>query len=335
MAGRCHLILNGKSVTANAGETLINAALGGAVLIPYDCMSGQCESCRVSVVSGSVDDRGTAEGDTVLACQARVTGDAEIRFDALPPPVKRAGVITEINPLSEEIFEVVMTTATPLDFRPGQYVRLKLAGFPAREYSPTCRLDGSSKSNELVFHVRRLKDGIVSGELGATIKPGYTAHAQGPFGQAYLRDGKGPLILIAGGTGWAPIWSLARAACATQPSRELFIVVGSRSAENLYMRPSLDWLRDVGVREIVATAEMGASPPVRSGMPTRFLPLLNMEDTVYVAGPQGLVETVKHKVIAAGARCYADAFLPSSQSMSLMDKITRRFRARREARLEA
>jgi 3-phenylpropionate/trans-cinnamate dioxygenase ferredoxin reductase subunit len=335
MAGRCHLVLNGKSITANVGDTLINAALGGAVLIPYDCMSGQCQSCRVAVVSGAIDDGGTAEGNTVLACQARVTGDAEIRFDALPAPVKRAGTITEITPLSDEVLEVVLTTAAPLDYRPGQYVRLKLAGFPAREFSPTCRLDGSSKNTELVFHIRRLPDGVVSGELGTTIKPGYSAHAQGPFGQAYLREGDGPLVLVAGGTGWAPIWSLARAARATQPNRELFVVVGSRDAENLYMRACLDWLTDDGVREVVATVEHGASRPVRSGLPTQFLPLVGMEDTVYVAGPVGLVEAVKGKALAAGARCYADAFLPSSQGLSLMDRIVRKWRGRREAHQEA
>jgi NAD(P)H-flavin reductase/ferredoxin len=332
---RCQLVLNGKPVAASTGDTLVNAALAGSVLIPYDCMSGQCESCRVTLVSGSVDDHGTAEGDSVLACQATVAGDAEIRFDALPPPVKRAGVIAEINALSPEIFEVVMATAAPLEFRPGQYVRLKLSGFPAREYSPTCRLDGSSKNTELVFHVRRLPDGIVSRELGATIRPGYTAHVQGPFGQAYLRDGEGPLVLVAGGTGWAPIWSLARSARAHQPNRELFIVAGSRDVENLYMRRALDWLLDDGVREVIATAERGATRPIRSGMPTRYLPLLGMEDTVYVAGPSGLVDAVKNKAHLAGARCYADAFLPSAQGMSLMDKITRKWLGRREARQPA
>ena len=331
MPARCHLVLNGKPVAAHAGECLIDAALGGSILIPHDCRSGQCESCRVTVVSGSVDDQGTADGDTVLACQATVSGDAEIQFDALPPPTKRAGVITEIRSLSPDVVEMVMATTAPLEFRPGQYVRLKLSGFPAREYSPTCRLDGSSKSTELVFHIRRLPDGIVSRELGSTVKPGYPAHVQGPFGQAYLRDGKGPLVLIAGGVGWAPIWSLARSARLIQPRRELFIIVGGRDVDNLYMRPSLDWLIDDGVREIIATAEAGASRPIRPGLPTHYLPLFGMEDTVYVAGPAGLVDAVKNKARSASARCYADAFLPSSQGMSLMDKLTRRWRGRQEA----
>ena len=330
MSKRRHLVFNGRRVEATLGVSLIDAALGGSLLIPHDCRSGQCQSCRVTVLSGEVDAQGTAEGRTVLACQATVSGDAEISFDELPVPVKRAGIITEINALSPEIVEMVMTTSAPLEFRPGQYVRVKLAGFPAREFSPTFRMDGSGTSNELIFHIRRLPNGLVSSRLGSSIRPGHSVHVQGPFGSSYLRDGDGPLILVAGGTGWAPIWAIARSARLSQPGRELMVITGSRDAENLYMRPALDWLSDDGVREIIATAETGATHPVRPGRPTRFLPSLGVEDTVHVAGPLGLVEAVKTKADAASAPCYGDPFLPSQQGQSLLDRITRRWRFRQE-----
>jgi NAD(P)H-flavin reductase/ferredoxin len=330
MGAQCHVVFNGKPIAAKAGESLIDAALGGSILIPHDCRSGQCGSCRVTILSGTVDARGSAEGRTVLACQATVAGDAEIRFEPLPLPVKRTGVITEINSCSPEIVEVVMTTSTPLEFLPGQYVRLKLSGFPAREYSPTFRLDGSSKPTELVFHIRRLPDGIVSGQLGRAVRIGHAAHVQGPFGNTYLRDGDGPLVLVAGGTGWAPIWSLARSARLSQRHRELTIIAGSRDAENLYLRPSLNWLIDDGVREVIATTEVGASDGVKPGRPTHYLPLIGMEDTVHVAGPSGLVEAVKSKARSANAQCYADPFLPSTRGSSLMDRIVRGWQGRRE-----
>ena len=327
MRMRCHLAFNGKAVEANIGETLIDAALGGSMLIPHDCRSGQCQSCRVTVVSGSVDDRGTAYGRTVLACQATVSGNAGIEFEELPMPVKRTGAITEINLLSPEIVEVVMTTTVPLEYRPGQYIRLKLSGFPAREFSPTCRLDGSSKDLELVFHIRRLPDGLVSRELGQAIKPGHDAHVQGPFGQSYLHEGDGPLILISGGAGWAPIWALARSARRNQRERELIVIAGGRDATDLYMRPALEWLMDDGVREVVATSPTGGSGGVRRGLPTHYVPLLGLEDTVHVAGPIGLVDAVKSKALYANARCFADPFLASSQSASLFDRIARKWRS--------
>src|SRR5204862_4789696 len=92
-------------------------------------------------------------------------------------------------------------------------------------------------------------------------------------------------------------------------------------AEGLYMRRSLEWLMDDGVRDVIATAETGAVNPVMRGRPTHYLPSLGPGDTVYVAGPPPLVDSVKMKSRAAAARCYADPFLPNAQPLSLIDRV--------------
>src|SRR5881397_2403082 len=99
----CNLVINGQSVKAHIGETLVDAALGGWVVVPHDCTSGQCETCRVTVVRGDVDDQGTADGRTVLACQATVVGDAEIAFEQIPTTVKRGGTVSEIARLAPDV----------------------------------------------------------------------------------------------------------------------------------------------------------------------------------------------------------------------------------------
>jgi NAD(P)H-flavin reductase/ferredoxin len=315
------LVINGKTVKATYGETLVDAGLSGWVAIPHDCNSGQCETCRVSVISGQVDDRGTGAKGTVLACQAKVIGNAAIAFDHVPEIAKRSGTVTGIAPLAPDTVEVTVTLASPMPIRPGQYLSVKFAGFPARDLSPTVRFDGTSGENELVFHIRRYPGGLVSTQVGATIRPGHRVQVRGPFGSAFLRDGDGPLILIGGGTGWAPIWSVAAAARREQRYRDILVIAGAREAEGLYMRRSLEWLIDDGVREIVAVAEYGATDPVRPGRPTHYLPSLGPEDTVYVAGPPPLVDAVKLKSRAAAARCYADPFLPNAQPLSLVDRV--------------
>src|SRR5688572_30456130 len=133
------LVINGKTVKANYGETLVDAGLSGWVAIPHDCTSGQCETCRVNVVSGQVDDRGTGDKGTVLACQAKVIANAAITFDHMPEIAKRSGSVTGITTLTSDIVEVTVTLSTPIDFRPGQYLHVKFAGFPSRELSPTVR----------------------------------------------------------------------------------------------------------------------------------------------------------------------------------------------------
>jgi len=321
MSGSFELVINGKTVKANYGETLVDAGLSGWVAIPHDCCSGQCETCRVTVVGGQVDDFGTAEKNTVLACQAKVIGNAAIAFDHVAEVSKRSGLVTGISQLTSDIVEVAVLLDTPIPMKPGQYLSVKFAGFPARDLSPTVRFDGTAAPGELIFHIRRYPGGLVSTQLGATIKPGHRVQVRGPFGGAYLRDGDGPIVLIGGGTGWAPIWSVAAAARREQRHRELIVIAGSRDAEGLYMRRSLDWLRDDGVREVIATAETGAVNPVMRGRPTHYLPSLGPEDTVYVAGPPPLVDSVKVKSRAAAARCYADPFLPNAQPLSLIDRV--------------
>jgi len=321
MSASFDLVINGRSVKANYGETLVDAGLSGWVAIPHDCCSGQCETCRVSVVSGRVDDCGTAEKGTVLACQAKVVADASIAFEDVPEVAKRSGVITGISTLAPDILEVIVTLSSPIAFRPGQYLSVKFAGFPARDLSPTLRFDGSATPGELVFHIRRYPGGLVSTQVGATIRPGRRVQVRGPFGGAFLREGDGPIVLVAGGTGWAPLWAIASAARREQRHRDLVVIAGSRAAEELYMRRSLEWLIEDGVRDIIATAETGATNPVLRGRPTHYLPSLGQEDTVYVAGPAGLVDAVKRKSRAAAARCYADPFLPNAQPLSLIDRV--------------
>lgn len=321
MSATYELVINGRAVKASYGETLVDAGLGGWVAIPHDCCSGQCETCRVTVVSGRVDDRGTADKGTVLACQAKVIGNASITFDHVPEVEKRAGVVTGITTLAHDIVEVTVTLASALAFRPGQYLSVKFSGFPARDLSPTVRFDGTAGPGELVFHIRRYPGGLVSTQVGATIRPGHRVQVRGPFGSAFLRDGDGPLVLVGGGTGWAPIWSVAAAARREQRHRDMIVIAGSREAEGLYMRRSLEWLIDDGVRDIIATAETGAADPLLPGRPTHYLPSLGPEDTVFVAGPPPLVDAVKAKSRAAAARCYADPFLPNAEPLSLIDRV--------------
>ncbi len=322
MSGTTRLTINGKAVSATPGMTLIDAGLQGGIVIPQDCCTGQCGTCRVDLVSGAVDAAGTEEAGSVLACQARVTGNAEIRFEPMPLAMKTAGVVRAVNELSGEIVEVVVEVTRPVPYLPGQYVKVEFAGFPSRDYSPTLTLDGLREINQLIFHIRRMDDGIVSAALGTAIAPGRKVKVRGPFGHAFLRQGEGRIVLISTGTGFAPAWSIAVAARLGQPHRPVTVIASARDPRNLYMRPACDWLAKQGVTEIILTAS-GANPlpPARHGRATAFLPALNPSDTVYACGAPEMVDVVKTVALAAGAKFFADPFLPSSNDVPLKMKI--------------
>ena len=151
-------------------------------------------------------------------------------------------------------------------------------------------------------------------------------HIRGPFGQAFLREPEtgGVLVLVSSGTGWAPIWSMARAACQAGLQRDTIVIAGARDMASLYMRPALDWLAGNGFAEVIATSRIGQGGRVKPGRPDHYLPLLGQSDIVHVAGAPDFVDVVKTKVRNTAARCYADQFLPSRQAPSLGHRIFRR-----------
>ncbi|WID94872.1 2Fe-2S iron-sulfur cluster-binding protein [Bosea vestrisii] len=314
------LVINAKAFSAVPGDTLLDAAMGAGIFIPHDCSSGQCDTCRVRIYDGSVDDRGTRRGDTVLACQARVVSDAVIEFDAVPEPIKVPATLTGIKPISPEILELSIGLHRSLPFLPGQYVKCSFSGFPERDYSPTQRVDGTGAIDELIVHVRRLRDGVVSSRLGTGIRIGHKVTVHGPFGSAFHRMGEGRIVLVATGTGWAPVWAIARASRFRQPSREMVVVAGARAIEDLYMRDSLAWLADTGVRTAIATASglsSRDSNAVMAGRVTDHLPIFSSEDTVYAAGNPSMVAAVQALCQAAGAKCHSDPFTASQAKPSI------------------
>lgn len=322
------LSINGRLIQASTGDTLVDAAMGARILIPHDCCSGQCSTCRVRIVSGAVDDRGTEQGDTVLACQARVTETAAIQFDAVPAMSQRTGTVTSVVPVASDVVELIVTLNSPYHYLPGQYVSLTFPGCPPRDYSPSPRLDGGVSDTELAFQIRRYPGGVVSSAIGSTVVSGTRVRVAGPFGSAFFRDPREKIVLVAGGTGWAPVWSITRAAFDRGLADRLTILAGALTPDALYMRSSFEWLRGRGFDRIIASCDEGASGEIRAGRPTDFLPPLGAMDDVYVAGAPGFVDAVAARATEAGARCFSDPFLQGAHMRSLGDRVMDALRAR-------
>jgi 3-phenylpropionate/trans-cinnamate dioxygenase ferredoxin reductase subunit len=135
----------------------------------------------------------------------------------------------------------------------------------------------------------------------------------GPLGTAYFRpEHRGRLVLIASGTGFAPMWAVAVAALAERRDRPMIFVVGARSLKVLYMVRALCQLAHFpGVKIIPVVAEpQTISNAVRRGRPLDYLPRLSGSDAVYTAGAPAMVEEVAHMARAVGAKCYTDPFAP-------------------------
>lgn len=309
------ITINGNTFVARRGELLLDAALSNGIDLPYDCRAGHCGTCCVRLVSGEVAGGEGSEPGIVHACQCRIVGDAVLERDD-PSGVRTVeGVLSSLRPLSPEVMEVGIRTRRALPYHAGQYAQVRFSGYPSRPFSITHPLRGAPNSRLVWFHVRRMRDGRVTSSLGKRIRPGHRVELTGPYGSAYFRPNlDGRLILVATNTGFAPIWSIAVAALRENPERIMMIIAGGRGVESLYMGPALVQLSrfpNVLVLPVCSTPQT-LSKAVKPGRPTDYLPRLLPTDVLYACGAPGMVDAIKSIATRAGAVCYADPFLPTT-----------------------
>jgi NAD(P)H-flavin reductase/ferredoxin len=311
MAQLCKVQVNGESFSAYRGDLLLDAALMNGIDIPHDCRSGYCGTCRVRVLGGRSFGGDTGDKETVHACQARIVSDLRVAVEDVPEIASVSGVVAELVAVAPDVCEVCIEASQLIEYIPGQYYSVRFRGFPARCFSPTAPLDWPCDEGMVRFHVHQVRNGRVSSALGRRIRVGHRVTLDGPFGSAYLRaDHSRRLVLVASGTGFAPIWSIAEAAIKHNPRREMVLVVGARTLESLYMVPALCRLAHFPSITIIPVVSeiQSVTAAVRSGRPIDHLPALSAHDIVYSAGSPAMVEAIVAKARAAGATCYGDPF---------------------------
>jgi 3-phenylpropionate/trans-cinnamate dioxygenase ferredoxin reductase subunit len=331
----CKVTLDKGAFHANAGDLLLDSALLNGVDLPHDCRSGVCGSCRVRLVDGKVFG-GTEEGsDMIYACQARVVSDLKLVTEPLPDTVSLPARVAELTRLAPDTIGVNIELPRPLNYLPGQYCKLQFRGFPERCYSPSYPLEGAPDRHMLQFHIRRFPDGAVSSVLGEEIRAGHRVRVTGPLGSAHFRPNhRGRIVLVASGTGFAPMWSIAAAAITEQPRRELMFVVAARKLQSFYMHQALCRLAlfpNVTIIPVVSEPQ-NVTTAIRIGRPLDYLPMLSPDDMVYTSGSPAMTNELARIAREAAAVCYTDPFVPSARPAEQAGLMGRLFGGRDDSR---
>lgn len=307
----CKVTVNDEPYLANCGELLLDWALMNGVDLPHDCRAGVCGACRVRLVDGTVFGGHTPGDEMIHACQARIVSDLAIATEAAPDPVALSARVANIVRLAPDVMGLDVELPKPLDYLPGQFCKLQFRGLPARSYSPTYPLEGRTHDRRLQFHVRVLPGGMVSSALGRGIRTGHRVRLTGPYGSAFFREGHpGRIVLVASGTGFAPMWSVAVAAIMERPQRELVFIAATQNIRAFYMHAALCRLAlfpNVTIIPVVSEPQ-SVSHALRTGRPTDYLADLSQNDLVYTAGAPAMTRSVVRMARAADAQCFADPF---------------------------
>jgi toluene monooxygenase electron transfer component len=228
-------IEGGPDYRCEAEDTLLRAGLRAGLGMPYECNAGSCGTCKVELLEGQItslrpDAPGLGERDRaknrVLACQARPGTDCRIKVRLRPEnvplhrPARFRATLTGVRDLTHDMREFTFSAKDSPGFLPGQYALFYLPGLAAaRTYSMSNIDDGSGRWQ---FIVRRVPGGTGTVTLFDKVAVGDEIMLDGPYGLAYLRpESPRDLVLIGGGSGLAPMLSLARGAVAPPGARSM------------------------------------------------------------------------------------------------------------------
>ncbi len=324
------------ALSARADETILAAARRHGIPLASDCEVGDCQTCRCTLVEGEVDydpgatisltEEETEAGD-VLSCVAAAATDARVKL-----PYARAQLLPA-RPFSVQVEAVEQLSATvmrlrtrmagirPLTFLPGQYVNLTVPGAGVqRAYSMANAPSAQDRTME--FLIRMLESGAMSDYLASRARPGDTLAGNGPHGTFYLREGTRPILMVAGGTGLAPMLSMLHQLAATDPTRPVTLCFGVNRPEDLFGCDTLETLKTklpaLEVRLAVAAGGAGAA----SWQTGHVTDLLAGDDApgrdIYLCGPPAMTDHARTRLLADGASpdaLFAERFLSGSNSV--------------------
>ncbi len=326
---KVRLLPTGREFQARDDEPVLSAALREHLNLPHSCKGGSCGTCRVRVITGRVaypHDRPpgitaeeAAEG-YALICQARALENLEIEIrdirhvsdveiKSLPARIER------MRPLAPDVMGMWLRLPAIESFtwQCGQYVDVMLAGERRRSFSLA---NPPHDSTLLELHVRRVPGGAFSELVFTTLKEGSLLRIEGPLGQLIYRPGERPLLLIGGGTGYAPLKAMIRQVMETEAKRDISLFWGARTAEDLYEDA---WLRELSAKHArfhytSVLSDQPVAAPHESGLVhgavVRKVAGLAGFD-IYAAGPPAMIDAVRAALPAQGAdpeRIYIDSF---------------------------
>jgi CDP-4-dehydro-6-deoxyglucose reductase len=324
---------SGHQFSCEEDETILAAAMRAGVGLPYGCKNGACSSCKGKVLSGNVTHRphqeralprDEEEKGGALFCCALAHSDVVIEAREVQgsddyPIRKMPSRISTLDRVAADV--MVMTLQLPanetLKFRAGQYIEFLLKDGKRRSYSLA---SPPEQGQPLSLHIRHMPGGLFTDQVFGTMKERDILRFEGPMGTFFVReDSDKPMVLLASGTGFAPIKAIVEHLRAQGAQRQMTLYWGGRRPQDLYM--------DALCREWAAQLPNFKYVPVLSNLlpedhwagRTGFVHQAVMADLpdlsghqVYACGAPIMVESARTDFVA---RCglpeqefYADAF---------------------------
>ncbi len=240
---------SGRQFSCDAGESILAAAIRAGVGLPYGCKNGACGSCKGKLISGQAE-LGTHQeralsaaereaGQTLFCCampQSDVVIEAREVLGVGDFPIKKLpSRVAKLERLTDDvmILSLQLPATERMQFKAGQYIEFLLKDGKRRAYS----MATAPHSDELLaLHIRHMPGGLFTDQVFGTLKEKDILRFEGPLGTFFLReDSEKPIIMLASGTGFAPIKAMIDHWAHQQSTRPVTLYWGGRRPADLYM----------------------------------------------------------------------------------------------------
>ena len=231
------------------GESILTAALREGFVLPYGCRNGACGSCKGRLLQGRVDYghhqpetltvEEIADGKALFCCahpltdltiearEVRLAGEIQVR--TLPCRVQKIDRVAA----DVAVLYLKLPANERLQFMAGQYIDFLLKDGKRRSFSMA---NAPHDDEFLQLHVRNIAGGNFSHYVFTQMKEKTILRFEGPLGTFFLReDTDKPMLLMAGGTGFAPIKAIIEHALYKQTDRTMILYWGARTRADLYL----------------------------------------------------------------------------------------------------
>jgi benzoate/toluate 1,2-dioxygenase reductase subunit len=304
-------------ITCRDDQTVADASYRQRINIPLDCRDGACGTCKALCESGSYDG-GTyiedalptdeAAAGYVLPCSMRPRSDLVLQIASTSDVAKTqaatyTGTLSRLDRLSATTVAigVEIPNRSELAFLPGQYVNIAVPGTDqTRSYS----FSNAPHDDLLTFLVKLTPGGAMSDYLSQRAVVGDTVSFSGPNGSFFLRDIDRPVLLLAGGTGLAPVLSMLRTLRGGSTRRKAHLIYGVSTDEDLVALNEIEELGNSlrGFTWDFCVADPESTAPHKGYVTSLIKPahLYDGDVAVYLCGPPPMVEAVRTHVTKAG-----------------------------------
>ena len=250
-----------KMLTVQGGASLLSSLQDQGIFIPSACGGkGTCAYCKVRVLEGGGPvletetpylDQREIDSDVRLSCQVKVRNDLRIEIPEEFFQIKEFRMRTErIQTLTPFISGFIFRIIEPeggISFKPGQYIELEIP--PAKrsqegEYRAYSMASSPQEPDHIELFVAKMDKGLVSTYLHDSLKAGDELTIRGPFGDFFYHEGENDLLMIATGSGLAPIISILRHLKSINSRRRVIFFFGNRRPEDIYCRKELQEIKE-------------------------------------------------------------------------------------------